>query len=752
MSSPFALFVTCPKGLEFLLAQELTQLGGLNVGQTVAGVKATGDLAVAYRACLWSRLANKVLLSLGKCPANDREALYQGLLAYDWALHLRPEARLWIEVSGTTPALRNTQFTGQIVKDAIVDQLRSRAGQRPSIDRECPDLIVNVRLNRDQASINIDLCGDSLHKRGYRQQSVTAPLKENLAAALLLRAGWPKMLANGCHLLDPLCGSGTLLIEAAMMATDKAPGLSREQFAFERWVQHDTEIWSTLKQEAQQRWEEGLSKSYPEIRGYDADGRAVAASRANAEAAGLDNFIRVIHKPLSDFTRPTHKEFSRGLVITNPPYGERLGERQALLPIYGQLGDILKQQFGGWQAAVFSGNAELSSAIGLRSHKRYQFYNGTIASELLLFDIFHHDQLASAENGENGKAEEHKKTKEQENKTAIELSEGAKMVTNRLQKNLRQLSVWAQQRGINCYRVYDADLPEYAAAIDLYGDKCHVQEYQAPKSVDRQKAQQRLGELVDAVQEVFNVQKTDISVKQRQRQRGKAQYQPLQKKLGGDSFQRPSVSTEATAQWIVVTEGRAQFAVDLWSYLDTGLFLDHRLVREKFAELAVGKKVLNLFCYTATATVQAALAGAKKSISVDMSKTYLQWARKNFELNNISRQHQLVQSDCLQWLQQCREGFDVILLDPPSFSNSKRMEKVLDVQRDHVSLIKRCLDLLLPGGSLLFSTNLRRFQFDSDAFANGNVSICDISQATIDRDFQRKPKIHQCFLIKHTTH
>lgn len=732
--SPLSLFVTCAKGLENLLNGELSTFGGQQIGETVAGVKVEGDLAFAYRCCLWSRVANKVLLALGQCTVKNAEDLYSGVASVDWSLHLRSDSTLWVDFSGTNEALRNTQFSAQIVKDAIVDQLRTASGQRPSINRERPDLTVNVRLHRGQATINLDLCGESLHKRGYRQQSVVAPLKENLAAALLLRAGWLDIAADGGHLIDPMCGSGTLLTEAAMLVADIAPGIWREEFAFQRWLQHQPEVWQMLKAEAEQRREAGLAKRFAEIRGYDTDPRAVAASKANAERAGLDGLIRVLHKPLAEFTRPSHGDFSKGLLITNPPYGERLGEQQALLPLYGQLGDTLKRDFSGWTAAVFTGNPELGKALGLRSHKQYKLYNGAIASELLLFEVFAKEGRRSTDEGSPAKANQ-------------VLSDGARMVANRLQKNLRQLQPWAQARNINCYRVYDADLPEYAAAIDIYGDKVHIQEYQAPASVPENKAQQRLRDLVLATQSVFDLGERDYSIKQRRRTRGKQQYEANENALAQTGTVKTDSAQADSAQVNKVSEGKAIFEVDLWSYLDTGLFLDHRLAREKLASMALGKKLLNLFCYTATATVQAALAGARSSVSVDMSKTYLQWAQRNFDLNNLGKNHQLVQADCLQWLKQCREGFDLIFLDPPSFSNSKRMAGVLDVQRDHVSLIKRCMELLNSHGTLFFSTNLRRFKFDFTAF--NQFKIEDISAATIDRDFQRNPKIHQCFLIRH---
>jgi 23S rRNA (guanine2445-N2)-methyltransferase / 23S rRNA (guanine2069-N7)-methyltransferase len=717
MSREHQLFFSCPKGLEAVLQDDLAALGGGDPRQTVAGVHASGDLAFAYRCCLWSRLANKVFLPLGRIPADSAEELYDGIRALEWEQHLRADGSLWIDFVGTNHALRNSQFAAQKVKDAIVDRLRRPDGQRPTIDKNNPDVIVNVRLSKQQAVVNIDLAGASLHRRGYRVDSVIAPLKENLAAALLVRGGWSEIAAQGGSFIDPMCGSGTLLIEAALIAADIAPGIWRSQFAFERWLQHEPAVWEELKAEAEQRRREGLTKGLPEIRGYDEHTLAVRAAERNIEAAGLAEHLRVIRKPLEEFKRPTHGELKAGLFLTNPPYGERLGEHKALMPLYQRLGDVLKSDFIGWQAGVFTGNPELGKVMGLRSHKKYKLFNGTIPSELLLFDV--REENFVADRGAKGLD------------LSAELSPGAEMVANRLKKNRKQLDKEFRKRNIDCYRVYDADLPEYAAAIDLYADHIHIQEYAAPKTVDPRKAEQRLREIQHAVAAVFEVGADRISVKQRRRNPGKQQYERLQDNV--------------LDQLITVQEGNAKFLVNLWAYLDTGVFLDHRLVRQKVAELSAGTRLLNLFCYTATATVQAGIAGARSSVSVDMSRTYLQWARRNLQLNKLGSRHELVQEDCLAWLDACREPFDVILLDPPSFSNSKRMEEILDIQRDHVGLIRRCMDLLKPGGTLVFSTNLKRFKMDEEQLSA--YRIVDITRATIDRDFQRHPDIHRCFLI-----
>jgi len=362
----------------------------------------------------------------------------------------------------------------------------------------------------------------------------------------------------------------------------------------------------------------------------------------------------------------------------------------------------------------------------LRSNKKYKLFNGTIPSELLLFDV---SDVWFARNNESPNFQG--KNSSENIEPQHHLSAGAQMVANRLKKNKKKLEKWATKANVDCYRLYDADLPEYSAAIDIYGDYVHVQEYAAPKTIDENHADQRFLDLQKAVIVELGIDDEHLSVKQRKRNRGKEQYERFEE----DPF----------ANMFTVHEKGATFWVNLWSYLDTGVFLDHRLVRQKIAELVERKRFLNLFCYTAPATVQAALAGASSSVSVDLSNTYLRWAAKNFTENKMGKSHELIQADCLTWLNECRESFDVILLDPPSFSNSKRMEGVLDVQRDHVALVTRCMDLLNRGGTLVFSTNLRSFKIDQEALSRYNVE--NISRQTIDVDFERNPKIHQCFLI-----
>ncbi len=719
-------FATCPKGLENLLQDELQQLGGHGLRATAAGVYFEGDLSIAFKACLWSRLGNRILLPLGAEEVTSDYDLYSAAYTLDWENHLSPQTTFAVDFTGTNDAINNTQFGAMRIKDAVVDRVRDKTGERPSVDRNQPQIRINARLAKNKVHIGLDLSGDSLHRRGYRLDQGAAPVKENLAAAILLRAGWPAIAQAGGQLIDPMCGSGTFLIEAALMAGNIAPGLLREKFGFHAWLQFNKDIWQALLEEATQLRQQAQTAGLPLMRGFDINLRVLDAAVSNIQRAGLNDWLRVSQRDIADFTKPA--ELTNGLIICNPPYGERLGEVEALRETYQVMGAKLKQECPGWTLGVLTGNKELGKELRLRPAKRYKFFNGTIDSELLMFDLL------------TAEAATLRVDTAQNNSTQATvfvpqpLSEGATMVANRLRKNIKNMAGWVKQHNIQAYRLYDADMPEYSAAVDWYAGRIHLQEYAAPKTIDEQAAAKRFSELLSAVSDVFAIPTSEISIKTRQRNKGKIQYEKIREVQEDDFF--------------TITEGRAKLWINLQGYLDSGLFLDHRPLRLRIADTTMGKRFLNLFCYTGTASVHAILGGATRSVSVDMSHTYLGWARRNYALNNIhSANHELVQGDCMKWLQKCREGFDVIMLDPPSFSNSKRMDGVLDVQRDHVAMIKRCMEILSPTGKLYFSTNLRSFKLDQDALFR--YKIKDVSAASIDPDYARDPKIHQCYVLEH---
>ena len=715
MTDITAWLATCPKGMEQLLADELEALGASEVKQTVAAVHFQGSLEIAYRSCLWSRIANRILLPLLSFKLDSTDDLYKHSVDIPWEDHLTVDNSIAIDFIGTSKYIDNSMYGAQLLKDAVVDRIRRTAGGRPNVDAKSPDIRIQARQHKGQVVVSLDISGESLHKRGYRTGQGSAPLKENLAAALLMRAGWPKIAKQGGALIDPMCGSGTFLIEAGMMAADIAPAINRQTFGFTHWLQHDEALWDSLLKEAQQRREAGLNTFSNDIRGYDGNSRVLDVTVANIENAGLDEHIRIAHKPLDQFGKATA---DNGLLITNPPYGARMGEQEQLVPLYQKLGIVLQKSFNQWRAAVYTGNLDLARELDLSPTKQYSLFNGSIPCKLLVFDNMQSKSEQIAE-------------RLSKPAPVQPLSEEAKMLFNRLQKNQRRLKGWLKKSGISCYRLYDADIPEYAAAIDIYEQRIYVQEYAAPSTIEERIAKQRFDTIKRAIKEFAGDKYEKIYYKERRRQKGDAQYQRLNQEV---------------AETIVVNEGRARFEVNLSDYLDTGLFLDHRPVRAIVSELASGKSLLNLFCYTASATVQAALAGAKTSLSIDMSNTYLDWARRNFELNSLSTsKHQLLRADCLKWLEEDSQTFDVIFLDPPTFSNSKKMESVLDVQRDHPELIRQAMAKLNPEGILVFSNNFRKFKLDELISRQFNCE--NITQQTLDSDFERNPRIHNVWLI-----
>jgi 23S rRNA (guanine2445-N2)-methyltransferase / 23S rRNA (guanine2069-N7)-methyltransferase len=377
--------------MEELLAAELRDLGAAAVETRTAGVSFTGTLETAYRACLWSRVANRVLLPLATFSAPTPEALYAGVRTIRWSDHLDPRRTLAVDFSASHSTITHSHYGALKTKDAIVDQLRDQTGTRPSVDVDRPDVRVNVYLHEDRAVVSIDLSGESLHRRAYRQRGAAAPLKENLAAAVLLLADWPRLAAVGAPLIDPMCGSGTLPIEAALIAAHIAPGRRRSYFGFLGWRNHVPALWERLRREAEEL--EILDpKRLPPIHGYDAAAAAVRSALTNVEYAGLRGKVHIEKRALADCEPIAARARGEmgGLVVTNPPYGERSGDVEKLGALYAALGDTLRRKFIGWTGYVLTGNPSLSKRIGLRAARRHILYNGAIECRLLVFPISPH--------------------------------------------------------------------------------------------------------------------------------------------------------------------------------------------------------------------------------------------------------------------------------------------------------------------------------------------------------------------------
>jgi 23S rRNA (guanine2445-N2)-methyltransferase / 23S rRNA (guanine2069-N7)-methyltransferase len=728
-----AFVATVPRGLADLLARELESLGAQHCRERSAGVLFTGTLETGYRACLWSRSASRVLLQLTEFEAATADEFHRQVRAFDWSAHIDPARTIACEFTGSHPTITHSHFGALRLKDGICDRLRDDTGARPDVELSRPAVRVHAHANGTHLVLSLDLAGEGLHRRGYRIEAGEAPLRENLAAGLLLRARWPEAAQRGAEFLDPMCGSGTLVIEAAMIAGQRAPGLRRDYFGFLGWKGHDAALWQHLKAEAAER---AATQVASIIRGSDIDQRALTIAAANAERAGVTALIRLEHRPVAS-VRPLSDE--PGLICTNPPYGERLGDQSQSRSLFAELGQTLRQHFVGWDAAVLTAAPESARELRLRSYRVHELWNGAIAVRLLRIDL----GAPGAEDVE---------VRRQQQQVEAAASPGAQMFANRLEKNVKRLARLAQRAQVSCYRLYDADMPEYSFAIDRYAVAVtgivhlHVQEYAAPASIDVDAARRRRREALSSLPGALQVAPERIHLRLRQRQSGSDQYQR----------QSAAAGTSADDRTLTVEEAGLKFLVNLDDYLDTGLFLDHRLTRARLRERARGARFLNLFCYTASASVYAADGGARSSVSVDLSNSYLDWAGQNFKLNGLDpAHHRLERADCREWLRQAAAQaggaggagapFDLIFLDPPTFSNSKRMQGVLDVQRDHPELIELCMRLLAPGGLLVFSTNAQRFRADPGVEQRWRVT--DISAQTLPFDFERNPRIHRCFEI-----
>ncbi len=710
--TPLIFATPCGAGLETLVSNEIKDCGGAQIETSPGAITWQGDLEAGYKMCLWSRFASRILLQLLEFEAPDTDALYKHAGTIDWDAHFSIDTDFAVFCTLSNSPITHSQFAALRIKDAIVDQFRTRTKRRPNINTRRPSIRINLHVQGTRASLALDLSGESLHRRGYRVSGGEAPLKETLAAAIVKMAGWNATVSPDFPLLDPMCGSGTFLIEAAMIFADIAPGLQRKTFGFMSWLRHKKLMWARLVNEALEREERGMEKTWPLIIGYDADPVIIGTARKNIALAGLDDKITIKQGQLASLKSPAHQ----GMMIVNPPYGERLEEKETVGYLYRSLARIFAQEFPAWNLGFFTSNPDLADLPQINWTNRTRLYNGPIKCRLLVgtAEKLHGDTSFPWEIHE------------------ISDPELENDFTNRLHKNCNALFKWALQEDISCFRIYDADIPEFNLAIDLYGNFIQVQEYAAPSSIDPAKAKQRFSLALQILRALLDVPRSQIFIKTRQKQKGKSQYQkhPGKTKL----YQ--------------VRERYCHFLVNFTEYLDTGLFLDHRITRSLIAQAAENVKFLNLFGYTGTATVHAAHGGATATTTIDISQKYLGRARANLALNGFGGPlHTTICADCLQWLEKSKEQFGLIFVDPPTFSNSRHKKQVFDVQQDHERLLKLAMNRLTPEGLLIFSTNFRKFKLAPALEVDFQVE--EITRQTIPRDYKNNPTIHKCWQFRH---
>ncbi|MEG2850673.1 MAG: bifunctional 23S rRNA (guanine(2069)-N(7))-methyltransferase RlmK/23S rRNA (guanine(2445)-N(2))-methyltransferase RlmL [Raoultibacter sp.] len=728
-------FATCPFGFEAQLAQELKNLKAKRVRPLSGGVAFFGTLEVAYRACLWSRSASRVLLILSRFACADADDLYAGVKELAWDQHIGPAATISVRARGTNDALRNTQFVGVKVKDAVCDALREARGARPDVQADRPDVVIDIAVRGEKATLALDLSGESLHRRGYREAGVqgVAPLKEALAAAILLKMGWSGSVADNETFLDPMCGSGTLCIEAAMIAANQAPGLLRDYWGFTGWLGHDPQLWDAVVAAADDALEAGLA-AMPRIVGSDNDPEAIALARANAKRVGLANYIEFSVGDVSEMGRFVRDSAQSFVVATNPPYAHRLDTEAQLPQLYAAFSEGLAAMPAGSRCAVITPDTSIDDSLGLVPQDTCELFNGPIETSLRLYALVpvSHETVSVATLPEGRVIQ-----------VAV-IEKNSDQFAARLRKVAKERMKWARKNKVACYRIYDADLPDYSVSIDLYhGTGYHkgevfmvIAEYAPPAEIDEERARKRYSDVLLLAPLVVGVDPAHVFSKTRRREKGGSQYAHARNK---------SFVTRTTEAGFV-------FEVDLNGYLDTGIFLDHRMTRCLVGSLAHDTRFLNLFAYTGTATVHAAGGWALETTTVDLSQTYLEWAQRNMEINRFTGDaHRFIKADVSTWVTEERRSgrsYDLIFVDPPTFSNSKSMGSVTwSVQRDHAELLIGVSRLLEEGGVAIFSCNLRNFKPDYEKLERYGVALKDITATTIPHDFERNPRIHKCYFL-----
>lgn len=703
------LIATSTMGLEAVVSRELTQLGYENRIVGLGRVAFSADEVAICHANLWLRTSGRVLLRMGVFQATDFGHLFDQTYALPWERWIPPDGAFPVDGRSLKSQLSSVPACQRMVKKAIAERLL-KAHHRPHLAESGATYQVEVSILKDEVTLTIDTSGSGLHKRGYRPVVGQAPLRETLAAGLILLSFWQP----GRPFLDPFCGTGTIPIEAAMIGRNMAPGLSR-RFAAEDWPTLPASLWNDTRRQARDRARPRLEER---IVASDIDPRALDLARYHAGLAGVAEDIDFQQRDFHGLS--SERQF--GCLVTNPPYAERMGTTTEVDELYRDMPDVLRR-LKTWSIFVLTGYSDFETLVGRKADRRRKLYNSRIECTYYQF------------HGPRPTQEENVHALQAFGGVTAKGKEQAEIFRNRLVKRARHLRRWPRKQGITCYRLYERDEPQVPLVVDRYEDCLHIMEYERPH--DRSPAEH--GDWLDLMArtaaDALQVDPGKVFLKRRQRQRGARQHE----RLGDEN------------RVFIVREGGLKFQVNLSDYVDTGLFLDHRVTRSMVRDEAQGSRFLNLFGYTGAFTVYAAAGGAESTPTVDLSNTYLQWARQNLALNNLDGPaHHFVRNDAMAYLDQLpmEPCFDLAVVDPPTFSNSKRTEGIWEVQWDHVALLNAVFARIAPGGVVYFSTNFRRFKLAEGELEG--VTVREISRQTVPPDFRNR-RIHRCWRMVRTS-
>ncbi|MCC6228252.1 MAG: bifunctional 23S rRNA (guanine(2069)-N(7))-methyltransferase RlmK/23S rRNA (guanine(2445)-N(2))-methyltransferase RlmL [Phycisphaerales bacterium] len=777
MSGELDIIATSAFGLEAVVARELEQLGYQPKIISTGRVLFRGTARDVARANVRLRAADRVLVRVASFPADNFDALFDRTKDLPWERWIPRDGAFPVNGRSVKSQLSSVPACQRTVKKAIVERL-----MRGHATRDLPETgvrtIIEVAILENIASITLDTSGDGLHKRGYRDIVGDAALKETMAAGLVLLSVW-----NADRpLVDPFCGTGTIVIEAAMIGLGLAPGRSRS-FDAENWAWIGKDVFDDERAAGNVATREKLAYT---IHGSDVSETALALARRHAERAGVARHIHFQKRAFADL----QSKAEYGCIVTNPPYGERMGEDEAIERLYRSFPDVLRR-LPTWSHHILTARLDLEQLVGQPATRRRKLFNAQIECTYYQFlgprperrdardgvcESPDPDAAASERNSAGGESigvgapPESAASWDAGEPTSVAASEngsnefaagsiatGHELLTRaprehtpampafgglrerdrreldefegRLAKRVRHLRRWPD-KGITCYRIYERDCPDVPVTIDRYEGHAHIFEYEREHGRTLAQHIEWIDDIARRTARVLGIDEANVHAKSRPRQKGLTQHEKL----------------DAQGTTLVANEGGLRFEVNLTDYADTGLFLDHRITRGMVREMSGGKRVLNLFCYTGSFTVYAAAGGAKETTSVDLSNTYLDWAERNLRLNGLDGpRHRFVRSDVMEFLRGHKPGrhYDIAIVDPPTFSNSKSTEQDWDVQKAHVELLTRVGGLMASGGVVFFSNNSRRFKIDEAALAEV-FEIREISQRTVPEDF-RNERIHRCW-------
>ncbi|CAL4323131.1 bifunctional 23S rRNA (guanine(2069)-N(7))-methyltransferase RlmK/23S rRNA (guanine(2445)-N(2))-methyltransferase RlmL [Buchnera aphidicola] len=695
------LFISTIFGCEDLLEKELNILGATNLKLIKGGIYCSVNKHVLYNILMWSRIASRVFLCIKNFSIQNSNDLYTNIYNIEWNTIFHHNDTFMIRFKGTNNIIRNTLFGTFIIKDAIMDYFYKKEFFRPIVNRVSADICITAFLFKNVVHIMLNLSGDALHQRGYSKISKNiTPIKENLGMAIVLRSGWNfKSL-----LIDPMCGSGTLLIEAAMFSSDRAPGLKRKKWGFQNWKNHDKKIWENTQKEALYKFEIGIKTCKQIFLGYDYNKNCIKEAKIHALNAGVDGIIQFSQKNINDFKNIFEKNH-KGTILSNPPYGERHKTKNQVAALYIQIGFVSQKHFHQWNISIFSSSIYLLNFIQMPFYKKFFYKNGPL-------NCIQRNYIASSSSDD----------------TCIN------EYKNRLNKNFKKFKKWKFLNNIDCFRVYNADLPNYNIIIDLYKNWMVIQEYEAPKEINPEYAHKRLCQSVYYAKKILSIPINNIILKLRKKQKKGKQYEKF----------------HHNNNFFEIQEYNLKFLVNLTDYLDTGIFFDKRLIRKLITNISYGKDFLNLFSYTGTASVAAASGGARSTTTIDISKTYIKWSMKNMSINHFtSNNHIFIQQDCLDWLKISNKKFDLIFVNPPTFSNSKKMKKFFYLKKDYLILMIHLKKILKNDGKIIFSSSTHNFDINIKHLNAIKLYAKNITKKITPQDMIKNIHVHHSWLITH---